>query len=429
MGLPLKFASERGSERPSTAGRGRSIRATIGSLAAAVLASATLASAPVMAAPSATVTGARAWQHPDHTRLVLELTAPVEFALFTLAEPRRLVIDFPELAFALAPDWFADGGVGAITDIRYGLFEPGKSRIVVDLAQPVAVRSAFLIEPMEGYSDRFVLDLAPIDAATFAQQARLNRPKQSVAPPVIAPPVVIDLPARSDGKHVIVIDAGHGGVDPGAIAANGMYEKRIALAAARELALCLLATGRYHVVMTRDRDIFLPLRKRVAIARDSGGELFLSSHADSMTDASVRGTHVYSLSKKASDAEAEALAAKENKADLIAGLNLADYSSDVHTILLDLSQRETNNTSAEVANGFVEIFADRGIRSLSRPHRQAGFAVLKAPDVPSVLIELGFLSNKRDAAMLATPKGRAPIVEAIVAATEFFFATRAAQNQ
>ena len=276
-----------------------------------------------MAGPSVTVTGARAWQHPDYTRLVLEISAPVEFALFTLAEPRRLVIDFPELAFALAPNLFADGGVGAIADIRYGLFEPGKSRMVIDLAQPVTVRSAFLIEPMEGYSDRFVLDLAPIDAATFAQQARLNRPMQTAAAPAIAPPVA-DLPARSDGKHVIVVDAGHGGVDPGAIAATGMYEKRIALAAARELALRLLATGRYHVVMTRDRDIFSALRKRVAIARNSGGELFLSIHADSMKDASVRGTHVYSLSKKASDAEAEALAAKENKSDLIAGLDLAD---------------------------------------------------------------------------------------------------------
>ena len=428
MDLPLKITVDWRSHRPSNGGRGQPIRAAIARLAAAVLVPAILAAAPAVAEPPATVTGARAWQHPDYTRLVLEISAPVEFALFTLAEPRRLVIDFPELAFALASNLFADGGGGAIADIRYGLFEPGKSRMVIDLAQPVAVRSAFLIAPMEGYSDRFVLDLAPIDAATFAQQARLNRPRQSAATPVIAPPVA-DLPARSDGKHVIVVDAGHGGVDPGAIAATGMYEKRIALAAAREIALRLLATGRYHVVMTRDRDIFLPLRKRVAIARNSGGELFLSIHADSMNDTSVRGTHVYSLSKKASDAEAEALAAKENKADLIAGLNLADYSSDVHTILLDLSQRETNNTSADVANRFVESFADKGIRSLSRPHRQAGFAVLKAPDVPSVLIELGFLSNPRDAAMLATPKGRAPIVEAIVAATENFFATRTAQNQ
>ena len=428
MGLPLKNMVDWRSNRPANGGRGRPIRAAIARFVAASLVPAILASAPAMAGPSVTVTGARAWQHPDYTRLVLEISAPVEFALFTLAEPRRLVIDFPELAFALAPNLFADGGVGAIADIRYGLFEPGKSRMVIDLAQPVTVRSAFLIEPMEGYSDRFVLDLAPIDAATFAQQARLNRPMQTAAAPAIAPPVA-DLPARSDGKHVIVVDAGHGGVDPGAIAATGMYEKRIALAAARELALRLLATGRYHVVMTRDRDIFLPLRKRVAIARNSGGELFLSIHADSMKDASVRGSHVYSLSKKASDAEAEALAAKENKSDLIAGLDLADYSSDVHTILLDLSQRETNNTSAEVANRFVESFADKGIRSLSRPHRQAGFAVLKAPDVPSVLIELGFLSNPQDAAMLATPKGRAPIVEAIVAATEKFFATRTAQSQ
>lgn len=382
----------------------------------------------VVAAQSATVTGARAWQHSDFTRLVLELSSPIEFTLFTLAEPRRLVVDFPELTFALSPNPLGTAGVGAIADMRYGLFEPGRSRIVLDLSGPVHVRNAFLIEPMEGYSDRFVLDLEPTDATRFAQHALSSRPS-SAAPTKTLELPADSAPARSDGKRVIVVDAGHGGVDPGAIALTGTYEKEIALAAARELSLRLIATGRYHVVMTRDRDIFLPLRKRLEIARNSGGELFLSIHADSMDDGSVRGTHVYSLSKKASDAEAAALAAKENKSDLIAGLNLADYSSDVHTILLDLSQRETNNTSAEVANHFVDSFANKGIRSLSRPHRQAGFAVLKAPDVPSVLIELGFLSNKRDAKMLATAAGRAPIVEAIVAATEKFFATRTAHNQ
>jgi N-acetylmuramoyl-L-alanine amidase len=386
------------------------------------------ATAPAFAGGSISVTDARAWKHPSFTRLVLDVSAPVEFEIFTLAEPRRLVIDFPELSFALSPQPLGNQGVGSIEDIRFGLFEPGKSRMVVDLDGPVRVAKAFLIEPMEGYSDRFVLDLEPTDAATFAEQARMHLPLASTPAPT-GPPVGQNVPARADGKRVIVVDAGHGGVDPGAVASTGKYEKQIALEATLEIADLLNSTGRYHVVLTRDRDIFLPLRKRVQIARDSGAELFLSVHADSMKDTSVRGTHVYSLSKKASDAEAEALAAKENKSDVIAGLNLADYSIDVNTILLDLTQRETNNTSAEVANRFVASFSDRGIRSLNRPHRQAGFAVLKAPDVPSVLIELGFLSNKRDAAMLATTQGREPIVEAIVLATDRFFATRTAQNQ
>lgn len=389
----------------------------------------------VLAAPEAgfgqsspTVTALRVGDHPDRTRLVLEIDGPFTFSYFTLVEPRRLVVDFSELDFDLKTDPAKRLPRGAVGAIRYGLFKPGNSRLVVDLSGPSKVKTAFVIDPMDGFGYRFVLDLTPTSQDAFIQQAKQTRPQQPVPAPVIETPAAT-APARSDGKRVIAIDAGHGGIDPGAVGATGIYEKRITLAAALQLAEALRETGQYHVVMTRETDVFLRLRKRVAVAREAGAELFLSLHADSIDNRTVRGSHVYSLSKTASDAEAAALAAKENKADLIAGLDLSEYSTDVHTILLDLSQRETNNTSIELADRMVDGFRQYGVQSLNRPHRQAGFAVLKAPDVPSVLIELGFLSNRKDEAMLLTAEGRAPIIRAIVASVNKHFATRTVQNQ
>jgi N-acetylmuramoyl-L-alanine amidase len=394
----------------------------------AALAAGLVSAAPAsIAETAAEVTEARAWKHPTYTRLVLEMSAAVDFSIFTLVAPDRLVVDFPELDFRLPPTPLGGRPVGAIKTMRYGLFEPGTSRLVLDLAQPARVKRSFLIPPAEGMPHRFVLDLEETDAAAFARAARTTAPA-AVPAPASEPPAAT-VPRRADGKHVVVVDAGHGGVDPGAISAAGHYEKHIALAAARELAARLEATGRYHVVMTRDRDIFLRLRDRVAIARRAGAELFLSLHADSIADASVRGSHVYSLSKTASDAEAAALAASENKSDVIAGLDLAEYTPEVHSILLDLSQRETNNSSAEMANRLVDEFKHTNGHALNRLHRQAGFAVLKAPDVPSVLIELGFLSNRDDEALLATAEGRARIIEAIVHAVDRHFAPRTAASR
>jgi N-acetylmuramoyl-L-alanine amidase len=370
------------------------------------------------------VTQVRAWEHPDKTRLVLEMSAEVEFSYFALGQPRRLVIDFPELSFALTRDSMASGRVGLVQAIRYGLFEPGTSRVVLDLAGPARVKTAFVLPPADGKPYRFVLDLVATDPASFTQNVRAV-PAPALQPVVAVSPVTA-VPERPRGKPIIVIDAGHGGVDPGAIGASGIYEKTIALAAARQLAHHLRASGRYQVIMTRDTDLFLRLRQRFAMARHYGADLFLSLHADSMANASVRGSHVYTLSKTASDSEAAALAVKENTADIIAGLDLAEYSPEVNTILLDLSQRETNNRSVEVADRFVEAFRRAGLPSLGRPHRQAGFAVLKAPDVPSVLVELGFLSNAEDEAMLADATARLPLIEALAGAIDRHFATRTA---
>ncbi len=232
-----------------------------------------------------------------------------------------------------------------------------------------------------------------------------------------APPV----PPRAPEKPLIVIDPGHGGEDPGAIGVGGIYEKDITLAVARELRRQLEATGRYRVLLTREKDVFIRLRERVGIARDVGADLFLSLHADSITSGSVRGLSVYTLSDKASDREAEMLAAKENRADAIVGVNLAGESDLVASILIDLAQRDTMNHSKRFAKTVLE-HVRRDVTVLpSKPHRQAGFAVLTAPDVPSVLVEMGYLSSPKDASQLNSPKHRQRLARGVTRAVDSYF--------
>lgn len=208
------------------------------------------------------------------------------------------------------------------------------------------------------------------------------------------------LAARARGKaHLVVLDPGHGGIDPGAIGYSGVYEKDIALATAREVARQLEATRRYRVQMTRGDDEFVPLQDRVAFAHAAGGDLFLSIHADALPEAAVRGASVFTLSEKASDKEAAALAVRENKADLIAGIDLSRHEPVVSEILFDLARRQTNNLSIRLARDLVTELG-REVRLLNNSHRSAGFVVLKAPDIPSALVELGCLSNKEEDRML-----------------------------
>mgnify|MGYP003630612655 FL=1 len=221
-------------------------------------------------------------------------------------------------------------------------------------------------------------------------------------------------------KRVIIIDPGHGGVDPGAIGLSGIYEKHITLAAARELKAHLERTGRFTVHLTRDRDIFIRLRGRIERARAKNADMFISLHADTIRSKSVRGLSVYTLSENASDKEAAALAERENKADLIAGIDLTHESAEVTNILIDLAQRETMNQSARLAAVLVDELGER-VKVLRNPHRFAGFAVLKAPDIPSVLIELGFLSNKDDERALRSKHHRKRVAQSIVAAVDQYF--------
>ncbi len=219
---------------------------------------------------------------------------------------------------------------------------------------------------------------------------------------------------------MVAIDAGHGGVDPGAIGVSGSHEKMVTLNFAREIKTQLERGGRFKVVLTRDRDQFLRLRDRIALARRAGAQLFISLHADSHPDPSFRGASVYTLSEEASDSEAAALAVKENKADLIAGMDLSNENDVVTSILIDLAQRETKNLSAQFAAMLVNELGNQ-TKLIRNTHRFAGFAVLKAPDVASVLIELGYLSNSRDEKQLFSASYRTKLAQAVARAVQGYF--------
>lgn len=387
------------------------------------------------AAEAIVVTDVRVGQHGGMTRFVLDFTQTIEFSLFTLPDPNRLVIDLPEVGWRLPPRPLPRH-TGVLDTLRYGLFMPGRSRVVVDLTQPVAVKKAFLLEPEGNHSYRLVIDLAPASREVFLKYgapAASPRPLDPGAVPAKAdhrgvlaalrrlpfstPP---RKPEFETPKRVIAIDPGHGGVDPGTVGDSGTYEKHITLSMAREFRKRLQATGRYKVVLTRDRDVFVRLRDRIATAREAGAELFISVHADAIKDRNVRGLSVYTLSEKASDREAATLADKENKADLIAGIDLSKESPEVTNILIDLAQRESMNQSARFAALLVKELV-RETKLLRNTHRFAGFVVLKAPDVPSVLLELGFLSNRRDEAALRRKGYRAKLIGAIARAADAYF--------
>jgi len=242
----------------------------------------------------------------------------------------------------------------------------------------------------------------------------LLEPKESKGPIEI-----MDFP-RTDRKPVVVIDPGHGGVDPGAKGPSGVWEKQITLGYAKALREALLKTGRYNVVLTRDDDRFILLRQRVELARKAGGAVFVSLHADAAPEASLRGLSVYTLSEKASDVEAEALAARENKADVVAGMDLTHESNDVAGILISLAQRESMNKSALLADQLVMHIAGKS-PLLRNTHRFAGFAVLKAPDIPSVLVEIGFLTNAKDEKRIQTKSNRDALVQGMVRGIDAYF--------
>jgi N-acetylmuramoyl-L-alanine amidase len=274
-----------------------------------------------------------------------------------------------------------------------------------------------VLEPAGGKPHRFFIDLTPTSRERFMAAVERGRPPMPAAETSSARPEV-----SGDGKYTVVLDPGHGGIDPGATSPQGIEEKKVVLAVAKVLREKLLAAdGRYQVVMTRENDTFLSLAERVEVARRVNADLFVSIHADIIGRGDVRGASVYTLSEKASDKEAAELAAKENKSDVIAGVDLGVQDQAVASILIDLARRETMNFSAEFATLLVPELEKRGLRHSSRAHRFAGFRVLKAPDVPSVLIELGYLSNKQDLAVLTSKNGHQTLARAVKDAVENYF--------
>ena len=373
-------------------------------------------------APAASeVTKVRIGVHPQKTRLVLETTKAFPYQIFLLGNPYRVVIDLPDVTWR-APLRQMKEPVGYVANYRFGLFKPGNSRVVVDVTRPVRVaRHAILGGGTEGRT-RFFLDLEPLTKQAFNQVRAKVHSRQWVAPKVPKSPNS-EAPTRtrrSDGRRVVVIDPGHGGVDPGAIGISGTFESHVALKAAHMVKRTLESSGRYIAMLTRSRDIYIPLRDRFRKAEKLGAELFISLHADSINNPKIRGASVYTLSEKASDKEAEALAAKENRSDIIAGVDLTQKSNTVASVLISLRQRHTKDESAHFARFMVDNLG-KSVRLLRNTHRFAGFAVLKSPDIPSVLVELGYLSNRTDEKLLKSKKYRTKVSKAMLRAIDAYF--------
>jgi len=369
----------------------------------------------VSAAP--TVSGLRLGESGSGTRFVIDIDSHVDAEVYTLDDPYRLVIDLPASDFATESQGRGDGK-GLVAQYRYGRFDAGTSRVVLDLERPARLERSFTLKPQGPYSYRLVFDLVSTTKRNFA--ANIRKPSRVAAAPQgqsrVSPSPEVRL---ADSRKVVVIDAGHGGIDPGAPGANGHPEKAVTLAVAQRAAALLRASGRYDVVLTRTSDVFIDLRERVEIARRNKADLFISLHADSLDNRSVRGATVYTLSETASDKEAAALARRENRSNILAGLNL-EYQPEVANILIDLAQRETMNFSARFANYLIPELQQR-MTVRTNTHRFAGFVVLKAPDVPSVLVEMGFMSNSRDARFLSSSSGQQRIGESLVAAVDRYF--------
>ncbi len=338
---------------------------------------------------------------------------------FALEAPRRLVVD---LAGVSSPRVTVDGRA-PVTRARIGQFDTHTARLVIDLAEPMRVRSS-----TQGGDHRLILELAPVGAGQFKRAVSRGR----TTLPGFGPALVTDFDLPDDvfggvpapvqhhaGRQpLVVIDAGHGGKDVGAISSlGGQYEKDATLAIVREAARALRATGAVRVKLTRDDDRFIPLNGRVAIARAAKADLFVSVHADSAPNAGARGASVYTLSATASDAVAARLAARENKADIIAGVDIAREAPEVGDILIDLEQRQTMNVAVAFAETLQDELASRiGFRG--EFHHFAGFLVLKAADIPSVLLETGYVTNDDDAKLLFSEAGQRRIGEGIARAIE-----------
>ena len=393
---------------------------------------------------SAVAKDARVGGDLTRTRFVADLSDTVDFRAFLLADPYRVIVDLPEVKF-LMPSGIGSQGKGLISAFRYGLFAPGKSRIVIDVVEPVLIDKAFVRAAENGEPARLVLDLVHTTPVLFEKQRKKQNMLRSMGPGSFQTSTeeaatgkdqpLAEPQRQAKTKPVIVLDPGHGGVDPGAIGAGGAYEKNVVYAFCKQLKARLEETGKYRVLMTREDDIFVALDARVEYARKEQADLLVSVHADALdlkhplANASrpakdVRGASIYTLSEEASDELAKIIAARENRSDVLAGVELSGATDgDLASILIDLMHRETKNLSVSFAKSLLGGLKGN-VELTGSPHRFANFRVLKAQDVPSVLLELGYLSNELDESALTSDKWRSKVTEAIVESIGAFFAKR-----
>jgi N-acetylmuramoyl-L-alanine amidase len=353
------------------------------------------------------------------TRFIMDISQKIDLHVFTLADPYRVVVDIPQVTFRL-PQKAGETGRGLIKAFRFGLVMPGGSRIVFDLVKPARVEKAFVIDAANGAPARLVIDLAASDRESFVRKVAVEEKTSSAQPAQPREPQA----AAGDSRPLVVLDPGHGGIDTGTKGPGGEQEKDIVLAFAKSLRERIEALGKYRVLMTRSDDTFIPLADRVRIARDAGASLFISIHADwlSHKEGDAQGATIYTLSETASDPAAARLAEEENRADVIAGVDLKDEPDDVAGILIDLAQRETKTFSVQFAHKL-----DSAMKSATRMHKEpiksAGFRVLRAPDVPSVLVELGYVSNKDDLQSLLSDTWRDHTADSMAAAIDGYFSS------
>lgn len=364
----------------------------------------------------------------DGARVVLDMDKSVNYRVFLLNDPKRVVVDLDDAEIKSLQTKFSNQ---VVAQTRVGRMSNNDKRIVMELSRPATVKKAFILPAQGGQNWRLVIDLVMATNAQFADKignkyALTNNTNFSPSEEKQSSgwfgfdSSKEKTVAKTNRKRIIVLDPGHGGKDPGAIGAYGKtYEKNITLAMGKELKQVLQNKG-YIVYLTRDRDIFIPLRQRTKIAQKYKADLFMSLHADSAQNRNATGLSVYTLSDTASDKEAAALAERENKADIIGGIDLGGNTKEVNDILISLSQTDTRNKSSKYATYLVQEMT-RSVKVLKNTHRFAGFAVLKAPDIPSILLEMGYLSNRTEEANLKTQSYRKKLAEAAARAIDKYF--------
>jgi len=370
------------------------------------------------------IVDARVLANPQRARLVLDLSAPTEFAIASLDKPDRIVVDVKASGLRGEPEG-KPAGQGLISGFSVRMAAPGRGRAELVLTGPAQVQQAYVLDAFDDQPARLVVDLIPDSPEHFAKAVALDfaaakaRAEGNVVADTPTAPGASNVEAKG-ARPLIVIDPGHGGVDGGAEAADGVKEKTIVLAFAKALQKLLVAAGRFDVALTRQDDTFLKLEDRVSLARRNKADLFISIHADTFQDSSIRGASIYIRDERATDVLDKVLADSENKADLVAGFTPPEAPPRVVDVLVDLMRRQMRRQSYIAAEDMAASLGP-SVRLRRYPVRRANFFVLQAPDVPSVLVELGFLSNPRDIENLTAGEWRDRTAEALARGISAYF--------